>query len=108
SVLWSLCLCGERFLMSLLKTYKTLPLELARGEDVWVWDTAGKKYLDLYAGHAVCSTGHCHPHVVKAIQEQAAKLIFYSNVAGFPLREEAAALLLKNAPAFQAALFANS
>jgi len=94
--------------MSLLKTYKTLPLELARGEDVWVWDTAGKKYMDLYAGHAVCSTGHCHPRVVKAIQEQVGKLIFYSNVAAFPLREEAAALLLKHAPAFSAALFANS
>jgi acetylornithine/N-succinyldiaminopimelate aminotransferase len=94
--------------MSLLKTYKTLPLELARGEDVWVWDTAGKKYLDLYAGHAVCSTGHCHPHVVKAIQEQVARLIFYSNVVSFPLREEATALLLKHAPAFSAALYANS
>jgi len=94
--------------MTLLKTYKTLPLEIARGEDVWIWDTAGKKYLDLYAGHAVCSTGHCHPHVVKAIQEQAAKLIFYSNVAAFPLREEAAALLLRQAPGFVAALFANS
>jgi len=94
--------------MSLLKTYKTLPLELAKGEDVWVWDTAGKKYMDLYAGHAVCSTGHCHPHVVKAIQEQVGKLIFYSNVAAFPLREEAAALLLKHAPAFESALFANS
>ena len=94
--------------MSLLKTYKTLPLELARGEDVWVWDTAGKKYLDLYAGHAVCSTGHCHPHVVKAIKEQVGKLLFYSNVAGFPLREEAAKLLLKHAPGHAAALFANS
>jgi len=93
---------------ALLKTYKTLPLELARGEDVWVWDTAGKQYMDLYAGHAVCSTGHCHPHVVKAVQEQVGKLIFYSNVAAFPLREEAAALLLKHAPAFAAALFANS
>jgi acetylornithine/succinyldiaminopimelate/putrescine aminotransferase len=93
---------------SLLKTYKTLPLELARGEDVWVWDSSGKKYLDLYAGHAVCSTGHCHPKVVRAIQDQVGKLIFYSNVAAFPLREEAAALLLKHAPAFSAALFANS
>src|SRR5262245_27905783 len=93
---------------SLLKTYKTLPLELAKGEDVWVWDTAGKKYMDLYAGHAVCSTGHCHPHVVKAVQEQVGKRIFCSNAAGFPLREEAAALLLKHAPAFTAALFANS
>jgi len=93
---------------SLLKTYKTLPLNLARGEDVWVWDMAGKKYLDLYAGHAVCATGHCHPKVVRAIQDQVGKLIFYSNVADFPLREEAAALLLKHAPAFSAALFANS
>ncbi len=94
--------------MSLLRTYKTLPLELARGEDVRVWDTAGREYLDLYAGHAVCSTGHCHPHIVKAVQEQVGRLIFYSNVAAFPLREEAAALLLKHAPAFHAALFANS
>jgi acetylornithine aminotransferase/acetylornithine/N-succinyldiaminopimelate aminotransferase len=93
---------------ALLKTYKTLPLELDRGEDVWVWDTAGKRYLDLYAGHAVCSTGHCHPKVVKAVQEQVGKLLFYSNVAAFPLREEAAALLLKHAKGFSAALFANS
>ncbi len=103
----SLCLC-DSVAMTLLKTYKTLPLELARGEDVWVWDTAGRKYLDLYAGHAVCSTGHCHPHVVRAIQEQAARLIFYSNVADFPLRDEAAGLLLKHAVGFAAVLFANS
>jgi acetylornithine aminotransferase/acetylornithine/N-succinyldiaminopimelate aminotransferase len=94
--------------VSLLKTYKTLPLEIARGEDVWIWDTAGKKYLDMYAGHAVCSTGHCHPHVVRAIQEQASKLVFYSNVAAFPLRDEAAALLMKHAPGFASVLFANS
>jgi acetylornithine aminotransferase/acetylornithine/N-succinyldiaminopimelate aminotransferase len=94
--------------MTLLRTYKALPLELARGEDVWVWDTAGRKYLDLYAGHAVCSTGHCHPRVVEAIQRQAASLLFYSNVAGFPLREEAAMLLLKHAVGFAAVLFANS
>jgi acetylornithine aminotransferase/acetylornithine/N-succinyldiaminopimelate aminotransferase len=94
--------------MSLLKTYKTLPLELARGQDVWIWDTSGKKYLDLYAGHAVCSTGHCHPHVVEAITRQASSLLFYSNVAGFPLREEAAERLLRHAPAFDSVLFLNS
>ena len=94
--------------MTLLKTYKALPLDLAKGEDVWVWDTAGRKYMDLYAGHAVCSTGHCHPKVVKAIQDQAAKLIFYSNVANFPLREAAARKLLKHAAGFEAVLFANS
>ncbi len=94
--------------MTLLRTYRTLPLEIERGEDVWIWDTAGRKYLDMYAGHAVCSTGHCHPRVVRAIQEQAARLIFYSNVAGLRLREEAAALLLRHAPAYAAVLFANS
>ena len=48
-----------------------LPLEVERGEDVWIWDAEGRRYLDLYAGHAVCSTGHCHPRVVEAIQKQA-------------------------------------
>jgi len=93
----------------LLKTFKRLPLEIARGEDVYVWDVEGKRYLDFYAGHAVASTGHCHPRVVKAVQEQAAKLIFYSNVAGLRLRDEAAALLVRSAPeGFPQALFANS
>ena len=94
--------------MTLLKTYKTLPIDLVKGEDVWVWDTTGKKYLDLYAGHAVCSTGHCHPRVVKAVQEQVGKLLFYSNVMGLPIRDEAAALLIRHAPGFHGALFANS
>ncbi|MBI2933116.1 MAG: aminotransferase class III-fold pyridoxal phosphate-dependent enzyme [Planctomycetes bacterium] len=93
----------------LLRTYKRIPIDLARGEDVYVWDTAGRRYLDFYAGHAVASTGHCHPRVVKAIQEQAAKLLFYSNVAGLPLRVEAAKLLIQSAPpGFTHAFFANS
>lgn len=91
--------------MTLVKTYATLPLSLSHAKDVYVWDTNGRKYLDLYAGHAVCSTGHCHPDVVKAIQNQAEKLIFYSNVAGLSLREEAAAKLC---PPGYHALFANS
>lgn len=94
--------------MSLLKTYRGFGIEVDRGEDVWIWDSSGRRYLDLYGGHAVCSTGHCHPRVVRAIQEQAARLIFYSNAAGLRLREEAAALLLRHAPGFSAVLFANS
>jgi acetylornithine/N-succinyldiaminopimelate aminotransferase len=94
--------------MGLLKTFKTLPLDVERGADVWVWDSAGRRYLDLYAGHAVCSTGHCHPKVVAAIQQQAATLIFYSNVAGSPLRDAAAGQLLAHAPHFSSVLFANS
>src|SRR5256714_11061109 len=46
-----------------------------RAEGVWVEDVDGNVFLDCNAGVAVCSTGHCHPEVVKAIQEQAAQLI---------------------------------
>src|ERR671928_41499 len=46
-----------------------------RGEGVWVTDVDGNVLLDCNAGVAVCSTGHCHPEVVRAIQEQAARLI---------------------------------
>src|SRR3954454_12952545 len=46
-----------------------------RGEGVWVEDVDGNIFLDCNAGVAVCSTGHCHPEVVRAIQDQTAKLI---------------------------------
>ena len=46
-----------------------------RGEGVWVTDVDGNVFLDCNAGVAVCSTGHCHPEVVRAIQDQAAQLI---------------------------------
>jgi 4-aminobutyrate aminotransferase len=50
-------------------------LVVERGEGVWVEDVDGNTFLDCNAGVAVCSTGHCHPEVVKTIQEQAARLI---------------------------------
>jgi acetylornithine/N-succinyldiaminopimelate aminotransferase len=62
-----------------LPTFKRLPLAMARGEGCKVWDVEGNEYLDALAGIAVCNLGHCHPRVVKAIQEQAAKLIHISN-----------------------------
>ncbi len=46
-----------------------------RGEGVWVTDVDGNVFLDCNAGVAVCSTGHCHPEVVRAIQDQTAQLI---------------------------------
>ena len=46
-----------------------------RAEGVWVEDVDGNIFLDCNAGVAVCSTGHCHPEVVRAIQEQSARLI---------------------------------
>jgi len=60
-------------------TYAKLPISIERGSGSYVYDDQGNAYLDFYGGHCVASTGHCHPRVVKAIQEQAEKLLFYSN-----------------------------
>jgi 4-aminobutyrate aminotransferase len=49
---------------------------MERGEGVYLYDTQGRRYLDFTSGIAVTSTGHCHPQVVRAIQEQATRLIF--------------------------------
>jgi len=59
--------------------YGRQPLALVRGEGVHVWDADGKRYLDFFAGVAVNSLGHCHPAVVRAVQEQAARLMHVSN-----------------------------
>ena len=65
--------------MKLFDVYPLFDIEIARGEGCKVWDTNGTEYLDLYGGHAVISVGHSHPHYLKAINEQASKLCFYSN-----------------------------
>ncbi|MFA5861400.1 MAG: aspartate aminotransferase family protein [Candidatus Thermoplasmatota archaeon] len=52
------------------------PVSIVRGDGVRLWDAEGKQYLDFGANYGVGNVGHCHPRVVRAIQEQAAKLIF--------------------------------
>src|SRR5437763_9659274 len=69
-----------RWEASLAHTYSTPTIKLERGEGVHVWDDKGKRYLDFIAGLAVSSTGHAHPKVVAAIQQQAAKLVHVSNL----------------------------
>ena len=61
-------------------TYARYPIALVRGEGARVWDADGKEYLDFLAGIAVNSLGHCHPAIVRAIQQQARKLIHVSNL----------------------------
>lgn len=68
---------GQKYVMN---TYGRLPIVIDRGEGCYVWDLDGKRYLDLVAGIAVNSLGHSHPAVVKAIQEQCAKLMHCSNL----------------------------
>ncbi|MDG2252246.1 MAG: aspartate aminotransferase family protein [Methylophilaceae bacterium] len=63
----------------LLNTYKRLPVSFERGSGAWLFDQSGNKYLDGLSGVAVNTLGHNHPELVKAISEQAAKLIHISN-----------------------------
>ena len=63
-----------------MTTYSRQPAEFVRGEGSYLFDLAENKYLDLLAGIAVCSVGHSHPYLTKAIQEQAATLIHTSNI----------------------------
>lgn len=63
----------------LYPNYRQPPLVLVRGQGRHVWDGAGKRYLDLYAGIAVCSLGHAHPDVVQALRQQAERLSHVAN-----------------------------
>ena len=92
-----------------LATYKKMPIAAERGEGVWIYTSDGDRYLDLYGGHAVAATGHCHPLVSAAIAEQAHKLLFYSNLVYSEVRARAAQRLVSIAPApITKAFFCNS
>ena len=77
----------------LMNTYARQPVAFVRGEGAYLWDEAGKRYLDAVAGVAVNGLGHAHPKLVKAIAEQAAALIHTSNLYRIPRQEELAARL---------------
>ncbi|MBU6391139.1 MAG: aspartate aminotransferase family protein [Planctomycetes bacterium] len=63
-----------------IPNYIRNPILLLKASGVDVWDAEGKRYLDLFSGWAVSLLGHCHPNVVKAIQNQAAKLQHAPNI----------------------------
>ncbi len=65
--------------MNLFDVYSLWNIEPVRAKGCRVWDRNGVEYLDFYGGHAVISIGHSHPVYVKAIQDQAVKIGFYSN-----------------------------
>jgi len=82
-------------------------MAIVRGKGSTVWDGEGKEYLDLVAGIAVCSTGHCNPTVVKAICEQAHELIHCSNLYYVPHQGEMAKKIVE-ITGMKKAFFANS
>ena len=60
------------------KNYHPLDVVITRGEGVWVWDVEGNRYLDCLAAYSAVNQGHCHPRIVAALQEQAARLTLTS------------------------------
>jgi acetylornithine/N-succinyldiaminopimelate aminotransferase len=78
------------------KTYARYSVLLVRGKGTRVWDREGEEYLDFVSGLAVCNLGHCHPRVVKAIQDQAEKLIHVSNFYYIEPQIQLASLLCQN------------
>ncbi len=74
----------------LMETYKRQPVAFVRGEGCWLWDEAGRRYLDALAGIAVCGLGHAHPQLAKALCEQAQTLVHTSNLYRIPLQEQLA------------------
>ena len=74
----------------LLPTYARVDLAFERGEGAWLFTAAGERYLDFTAGVAVNALGHAHPHLVKALTEQAHKVWHVSNLYRIPEGEKLA------------------
>ena len=91
----------------LMHTYSPQDVAFARGDGAWLWDTAGRKYLDALAGIAVNGLGHNHPDLVRAISEQAKRLIHVSNLFKVPEQEQLATKLCEIS-GMDNAFFANS
>jgi acetylornithine aminotransferase/acetylornithine/N-succinyldiaminopimelate aminotransferase len=77
-------------------TYKRFPVAMVAGDGCWLTDADGKRYLDFLSGIAVCSLGHCHPAVTKAICEQAARLVHVSNLFHTEPQTRLATMLVEN------------
>ena len=75
---------------SLFSTFARADLAFERGEGVWLETASGERYLDMMAGIAVNALGHCHPHLVAALKDQAEKLWHVSNVFAAPHQERLA------------------
>lgn len=92
-----------------VNTYARYPVVFERGEGIFVYDTEGKRYTDLYGGHCVAALGHTPEAVTNAITKQAQEFFFYSNVAYHPSRAKAAKKLVEMAPTgFDRVFFCNS
>ena len=83
------CIC-KPVVSALLSGYKPFPFELDHASGDRLYDPSGQSWYDYYGGHCVASTGHCHPQVVTAIEQQARRLLFYSTAGEISIRHRAA------------------
>jgi len=92
---------------AVMPTYARVDLSFVRGEGAYLFDADGQRYLDFATGIAVNALGHCHPHLVKAVREQAGKLWHTSNMYQIPGQEKLAQRLV-DATFADSVFFANS
>lgn len=78
---------------ALMQTYARYPLTLVRGQGSYVWDDAGRRYLDFISGIAVNTLGHAHPRLAEAIAGQARTMLHCSNLFHIPQQQQLAAKL---------------
>jgi len=78
---------------NLMNTYARLPITFTHGTGAWLWDSAGKRYLDALSGVAVNSLGHAHPLFIAALTAQINKLIHVSNIYQISEQEQLASQL---------------
>lgn len=74
------------------RNYHPLPVVLAKGKGVWVWDVEGHKYLDMLSAYSALNQGHCHPHIAGAVIKQVKRLTltsraFYNDEMGLFLKK---------------------
>jgi ornithine--oxo-acid transaminase len=69
-----------KHIQRIANNYSPLPVSIIRGNDVFLWDVNNKRYIDLLAGYSAVNQGHCHPRLVKVMQEQCQKLTLTSRV----------------------------
>lgn len=81
--------------MKLFDVYPLFDINPVKAQGSYIWDDAGKKYLDFYGGHAVISIGHGHPYYIQKMTKQLNEIGFYSNAVKMPIQEQLAQKLGK-------------
>jgi len=88
----------KQYINPVVATYYQQPIMIVEGSMQYVFDETGKRYLDAFAGIATVNVGHCHPHVVQAIQEQSAKLQHATTLYLHPTIAEYSQMLVDKMP----------